>query len=148
MLHSSDQLLAILGIAIALSAYLSGVRLYLIQKIRDISENDLINAEKKAEKKYEIQKQLGWLTLADAPIVLSAFLLGVGLLWFSLTGLRTPDWMLSLGLWLFLFAGTMMVVLHFLAWYKTLTELVPVVTLAIITILILFALISWKFLIM
>lgn len=137
---SSDQLLAILGIAIALSAYLSGIRLYLIQKIREIPQED----PEQAEKKYEIQKQLGWLTLADAPIVLSAFLLGLNLLWFPLTGLRFPDWLLSLGLWLFLLAGTMMVIQHFLAWHKTLTELLPIGLLVVIGILILFALMIWK----
>ncbi|MCA9004251.1 MAG: hypothetical protein KDA70_03180 [Planctomycetaceae bacterium] len=140
MLLSSDHLLAILGIAIALSAYLSGIRLYLIQKIRNIPHDDPL----KAEKKYEIQKQLGWLTLADAPIVLSAFLLGVGLIWPSLTGLRTHRWMLSLGLWLFLFAGTMMVIQHFLAWYRTLVELVPITSLVLIALLIIFALMIWK----
>ena len=137
---STEQLLPILAIAITLSAYLSGIRLYLIQKIREIPRDDPAHAEKK----YAIQKQLGWLTLADAPIVMSAFLLGLGLLWFSLTGLRTPAWMLSLGLWLFLFAGTMMVLQHFLAWHRTLIELVPVATLVQIAILILFALMIWK----
>ncbi|WP_417388615.1 hypothetical protein [Gimesia sp.] len=137
---SSDQLLAILGIAIALSAYLSGTRLYLIQKIREIPRDD----PEKEQKKYEIQKQLAWLTLADAPIVTSAFLLGLNLLWYPLTRLRTPEWMLSLGLWLFLFAGIMMVLQHFLAWHKTLTEVIPISTLVIIGILILIALMVWK----
>ncbi|HCO26184.1 MAG: hypothetical protein CME31_20700 [Gimesia sp.] len=140
MLFSSDKLLAILGIAVALSAYLSGIRLYLIQKIREIPQED----PEKAEKKYEIQKQLGWLTLADAPIVLSAFLLGVKLLWYPLTGISAPDWILSLGLWLFLLAGTLMVIQHFLAWHKTLTELLPIGLLVVIGILIMFALMIWK----
>ncbi|WP_145175547.1 hypothetical protein [Gimesia aquarii] len=124
----TSNLLTILGIAIALSAYLSAIRLMAIQKISDISKDD----PKGSCKKWDIRKKLGLLTLADIPIVLSAFFLGLHLLWndlrFNFLGYEIfsgdpYSWLLPVGLWLFLIAGTVMVLLHVFAWIITCSEL-------------------------
>jgi len=145
-----DQSLAILGLAVTLSAYLSAIRLYAIQKIQDLPDED---KEKKKEKKLEIQKKLGWLTLADAPMVISAFLLGINLIWNPLTGMTTWEWFLPVGLSMFLFAGMVMVIQHFLAWYKTLYELkkliwgylIPVIIPGLIFMIVMIILAVWIF---
>lgn len=129
MITETSNLMAIFGIAITLSAYLSAIRLLAIQKINEIPGDD----PKAASKKWEIRKKLGWLTLADLPMVLSAFILGIYLLWNVLSfnqlwNKQFPQidplpWLLSTSLWLFLIAGTVMVLLHVVAWFKTCSEL-------------------------
>lgn len=129
MITETSNLMTIFGIAITLSAYLSAIRLMAIQKINEIPGNDS-NA---TGKKWEILKKLGWLTLADFPMVLSAFFLGLYLLWNVLrlnqlwdklfNNIDPLPWLLSTGLWLFLIAGTVMLLLHVVAWIKTCREL-------------------------
>lgn len=139
--NTPSDLLAMLGIAIALSAYLSGIRLYAIQKISDIPEND----PRKEDKKRKIQVKLAWLTLADAPMVFSAFLLGLTILWYPLTRMTPCRWFAPLSIGLFLFAGTVMVVQHVLAWYKTLSELFDHSALNIVLMLFVVAGVIWWF---
>ncbi|MCR9234460.1 MAG: hypothetical protein NXI29_25960 [bacterium] len=134
-----DDLLAILGLAIALSAYLSGIRLYARQRIADIPEND----PQKDERKRKIQIKLAWLTLADAPMVFSAFLLGLTVLWYPVTGFRPYASFVPLGMGLFLFAGMAMVIQHMLAWYDTLSELIEQVALNIMLVMLIVAGVLW-----
>lgn len=124
MITETSSLLAIFGLAVTLSAYLSAIRLLAIQKIQDVTGDD----QKAADKKWDLYKKLGWLTLADFPMVLSAFFLGIYLLWEVLNLNQiwikfSPEdprpWILFNGLRLFLIAGTVMVFLHMLAWWKT-----------------------------
>ena len=124
MITDTSSLLAIFGLAVTLSAYLSAIRLMAIQKIQDVTGDD----QKAADKKWDLYKKLGWLTLADFPMVLSAFFLGVYLLWDVLNlnqiwnqfSKQDPrPWFQFNGLRLFLIAGTVMVFLHMLAWWKT-----------------------------
>lgn len=119
MITETSNLMAVFAIAITLSAYLSAIRLMAIQKIADIPKND----SEADSKKWEIRKKLGYLTLADLPMVLSAFFLGVYLLWRPLFCGVPFAWLLSAGLWLFFIAGCVMVVLHVVAWIKTVIEL-------------------------
>ncbi|QDU49818.1 hypothetical protein Pan110_21570 [Gimesia panareensis] len=137
--NTTSDLLAILGIAIALSAYLSGIRLYAIQKIADIPDND----PQKEDKKRKIQVKLAWLTLADAPMVFSAFLLGLTVLLYPVTGMTPFRWFVPLGMGLFLFAGVAMVVQHAIAWYKTLSELIDQVALNITLVMLIVAGVLW-----
>jgi len=111
MITETSSLLAIFGLAVTLSAYLSAIRLIAIQKIQDLPGND-----QKTE-------------------VLSAFLLGLFLLWDYLlldlyegkwckwwdqvTSKDLQEWLSFLGLWFFLIAGTVMVILHMVAWWNT-----------------------------
>ncbi|QDT42197.1 hypothetical protein Pan241w_22780 [Gimesia alba] len=124
MITETSSLLAIFGIAVTLSAYLSAIRLMAIQKIQDVTGDD----QKAADKKWGLYKKLGWLTLADFPMVLSAFFLGIYLLWDVLnldqiwnkfSNQDPRPWFQFNGLRLFLIAGTVMVFLHMLAWWKT-----------------------------
>ncbi|EDL56634.1 hypothetical protein [Gimesia maris] len=131
MITETSSLLAIFGLAVTLSAYLSAIRLIAIQKIQDLPGND----QKTEDKKWDLRKKLGWLTLADVPMVLSAFLLGLFLLWDYLlldlyegkwckwwdqvTSKDLQEWLSFLGLWFFLIAGTVMVILHMVAWWNT-----------------------------
>jgi len=134
---NDDFILAIFAIAITLSAYLSAIRMVAIQKIDDLSGDDpketdpAVKAAAKAKarkQKWKLTKKLGWLTLADAPMVTSAFLLGLYLLW-NILGFKTicyqlfradpHAWLLTIGLWLFLIAGTVMLLMHVVAWVKT-----------------------------
>lgn len=134
--------LAIFAIAITLSAYLSAIRMVAIQKIDELVSDDpketdpAVKASTKAKarkEKWKLTKKLGWLTLADAPMVLSAFFLGLHLLWYRPGLVRVWDnlfpgnpylWFRNTGLWLFFIAGTIMLVMHVVAWYRTYCALV------------------------
>ncbi|WP_299469117.1 hypothetical protein [uncultured Gimesia sp.] len=122
------NLLTLFGIAIALSAYLSAIRLVAFQKIQEVKGED----QAAANKKWDLYKKLGLLTLADFPMVLSAFFLGLYLLWdflnldqmWNMFSNKDPrPWLQSQALMLFLIAGTVMVFLHLLAWLKTAEKL-------------------------
>lgn len=125
---STGNLLSLLGIAIALSAYLSAIRAVAIQKIHEIPED---HATPKSEK-WRLTKKLFWLTLADIPMVFSAFLLGLSLLWnvLRLGQICEADFwkkgeysLVSFGLWFFLIAGTVMLLMHMFAWGKSFKEI-------------------------
>lgn len=119
MIDEVSEILTILGVAIALSAYLSAYRIAAIQQIKRLS------GESNAPARWEIKRQLGWLTLADAPMVTSALMLGTYVLWSQVwCGGQEPfPWLLPWGLRMFYCAAVAMVVLHVIAWVKTLTEL-------------------------
>ena len=119
MITSQSDLLTVLGITIALSAYLSAIRLLAIQKIGEITGED----EAAKQKRWTIKVKLGMLTLADAPMVGAALLLGLHLLWQNLFGGQPIAWFLPTSMWLFLIAGIAMVALHLVAWVKTVVEL-------------------------
>jgi hypothetical protein len=95
MITSTSDLLTVLGIAIALSAYLSAIRLAAIQKITEFPKD----TEDGKQKRWAIKKKLGYLTLADAPMVAAAFLLGVDLLWERLFCGHPFCWLLPVGIW-------------------------------------------------
>ena len=99
------DLLGLLAIVIALSAYLAAVRLFAIGAIKEASNDE----------KRKIKTKLGWLVLADAPMTVSAVLLGLYTLWAPM-----PHWMLLTGIALFTFAGLMLLFFHTIAWMKSL----------------------------
>ncbi len=130
-----SNLLAIMGIAIALSAYLSAIRMMAIQKIDDLETDDPNNTNpvvkaaveaKAKKKKWRLTKKLGWLMIADVPIVLSAFLLGLYLLWDNLFTGKPSLSLLQAGLWSFLIAGTIMLLMHAVAWCRSIKKLYKV----------------------
>ncbi|MFH1303971.1 MAG: hypothetical protein ABIK07_23190 [Planctomycetota bacterium] len=132
MITETSSLLAIFGLAVTLSAYLSAIRLVAIQKIQDLPGKDQKTDQKTEDKKWDLRKKLGWLTLADIPMVFSAFFLGIDLLWdvlnlnqiWSTFSNEDPrPWFQFNGLRLFLIAGTVMVILHMVAWGITATSL-------------------------
>jgi hypothetical protein len=119
MVSETSDLLTILTIIIGLSAYLSAIRLAAIQKISEITGSD---GDAKT-KRWKIKKKLAWLTLADVPTVLSAFCLSLHVFW-SRFFCGTPwQWLLPAAFWLFLIGGFMMIILHGVAWMKTILEI-------------------------
>lgn len=101
---ATSDLLALLAIVIALSAYLATIRLFAIETIR----------EKDAEGRRRIHRDLRKLLLADIPMTMSAISLGIhALFWVS-------DWFLWAGVLLFVLAGSVLFVFHMIAWKKSL----------------------------
>src|ERR1700733_16156237 len=97
---ATSDLLALLAIVIALSAYLATIRLFAIETIR----------EKDAEGRRRIHRDLRKLLLADIPMTMSAISLGIhALFWVS-------DWFLWAGVLLFVLAGSVLFVFHMIAW--------------------------------
>jgi hypothetical protein len=101
---ATSDLLALLAIVIALSAYLATIRLFAIETIR----------KKDADGRRRIHRDLRKLLLADIPMTMSAVFLGVHALFW------VPDWVLWVGLSLFVVAGSVLFVFHIFAWIRSL----------------------------
>jgi hypothetical protein len=173
MANINDEILTLMTIAIALSAYLSAIRIAGIQKISDLPKQntkprqlieilllkeidnlteDQINNLKNVmgttdefkkqlkelivklkitktiepeesiskNKRQEIKKKLRYLIWADFPMILSASLLAIHVLWCSLFNVCPPGCIVVIGLYAFFFGGAVMVFLHGIAWYNSL----------------------------
>src|SRR5215469_7173841 len=95
-LCTDDQELVFFTVVVALSAYLAAVRIFVRQ-----------HADVTGDKK-SMRRDLRYLFFGDAPITFAAVFVGVHALF-----ARVPDWVLSLGVWLFTAGGGYLFVLHF-----------------------------------
>ena len=100
--------IALLSLIIALSAYVSGVRLAVIGRI---------NKDNKAA----LKKFLRWLLTADIPLAVSGSLLFLKIFWADLFGGSAPNWLAPTIVWTF-FVGVFALACHHIAlWIKGLT---------------------------
>lgn len=128
MFTSGDKL-TLLTLIVALSAYLASVRLAAIGRLsalsrelsKDIYGTPLVTDSNKAisRRKDDIGRSLKWLTLSDAPMIASGFLLGLHI--FYAAGERALMW----SVYLFTFGGIVLMLLHGLAWVKTFSRSSP-----------------------
>jgi hypothetical protein len=113
---ATADIIAFLSLIIALSAYIATIRLRLIDLIKDPQ-----NAAKKPRYKT-ISKTL---TLADAPLIISAAFLFFHGFWDSTLGKiiegGVPCWLLPWSIYLFTFAGLVLIVHHIGAWWSSIT---------------------------
>ncbi|MCP9473425.1 MAG: hypothetical protein NNA30_11885 [Nitrospira sp.] len=108
------DVIALLSLIVALSAYVATIRLRLIDRIK--------NAQDEEKKKLKTTSRL--LTLADAPLVVSGLLLFFYAFWNNTLGLwffcaESPNWMLSWSIGLLTFALVVLVAHHMGAWWKS-----------------------------
>src|SRR5271155_1734687 len=93
------DLLTLLAIIIALSAYLATVRLFMIDRLTKLKEKTT-QLDENLKKAKRIRKGLLVLLLADVPMTLSAVLLGIYILYSN-----APSSFLRKSICLFTFAG-------------------------------------------
>lgn len=106
----SSELLTVIGIIIALAAYLATVRGRILDKARTATGDDKIRLKRYAK----------MLVLADAPLVLSGALLSVyaGSKMFAHTA---SECLLLLGMSIFALALVVLMCFHVYEWYKSFT---------------------------
>lgn len=111
----TTDVIAFLGLIIALSAYVASVRLWMIDRMT--RQND------GGKKRTKLILKL--LTLADAPLIVSGLLLFTYAfwdhtlkLWLGLTG-SAPEWLLSWSIGVFTFALISLMGHHIAAWRKS-----------------------------
>lgn len=100
------DLLTLLAIIIALSAYLATVRLFAIDRLTQLA-GDL-------QKRKKVHRNLRLLFVADAPMTVSAVFLGIYILYSN-----APSCFLPTSIYLFTFAGLMLLIYHIYAWIKS-----------------------------
>jgi hypothetical protein len=113
------DVLALLGIAIALSAYLASVRQSLEARIDDIKgvpNRDPSKAEEAIRNRHRWQRAI---MVPDALLVVSAALLGVHVIWFPATG-----WLYRIGATTFTLAGLVLILFHGFEWKRLTSKIV------------------------
>jgi hypothetical protein len=117
-----SDLLTLLTIIIALSAYLATIRLLVISRLSQASEPIQSPPESTPELRNKLKRFLLLLALADAPLVTSGLLLGLHIFWQDLTRADTPPWFLPTAIVLFGIAGLILYIYHLIEWVRSLWE--------------------------
>ena len=109
------ELLTLLAIIIALSAYLATMRGVLRERIRGAPE----------ARKQHLRVSLYLLILPDALLVISGLLLGLHIFYAYLPGVGEPPvWLLRRAIQLFIAGGLCLVVLHLVEWLRALWRII------------------------
>ena len=111
------DVIAFLSLIVALSAYIATIRLRLIDRIKETTDTT---------KKNNLKLISFWLTLADAPLIVSGVLLFLHAFWDETLGLwftspGAPAWLLAWSVGFFTFGGLALVAHHIAAWWKSIT---------------------------
>jgi hypothetical protein len=136
------DLFAFLTLIVAVSAYLATIRLFGIEKLRDLSEHQsrlnrsLTSAstgtelsekgaelENAAKKKKRVKRWLALLLVADAPMTISAVLLGCYI--FGIFNHPSGSLRLKWSIFLFTWAGFALSAAHAYAWFRSGWEIFP-----------------------
>lgn len=114
---ATTDIIAFLSLIVALSAYIATIRLRLIDKMKDATvAGDTATRNKLGN--FALS-----LTFADAPLIVSATLLFFHGFWDATLGQvvpgPAPKWLLPWSIYLFAFAGVVLILHHIAAWFKS-----------------------------
>jgi hypothetical protein len=123
-----DQLLIFLTLIVALSAYLGTVRLFGLERLRELSDelwrlkdgNQKETVTRLEQKQRRTKVYLALLLFADVPMTISAALLAVYI--FGLFNYPAPSWPLRWSIYLFTAAGLALFCAHLYGWIRTLKQ--------------------------